>query len=157
MQSHEGHRLTFFGNWIVEEMPEANNLDVTRQPYGFRRSLEVPFEEALSRTRDALNAEGFGVLTEIDMKEKLKKKLGEEFREYAILGACNPSLAFSALQHDLDIGLLLPCNVVVYEEGEGSVVAAINAEKMLSITDSSELDATARSVGESLQRAISSI
>ena len=83
------------------------------------------------RTRAALTEEGFGVLCEIDMKEKLKEKLGVDFRNYVILGACNPPLAYKTLQQEINIGLLLPCNVVVYEADEAgkSVVAAIDAKK----------------------------
>ena len=103
--------------------------------FGFSKTVDLPYKEAVERVRDALKAEGFGVLCEIDLKEKLKEKLGVDFRNYVILGACNPPLAYRTLQQEINIGLLLPCNVIVYEADETgkSVVAAINAKEMLSI------------------------
>src|SRR6476661_3841027 len=101
--------------------------------YGFSREIESDFDAAVERTREALKTEGFGVLSEIRIDEKLKEKLGVDFRRYVILGACNPPLAYKTLQEDINIGLLLPCNVVVYETGPGtSVVAAIDADAMMS-------------------------
>ena len=90
--------------------------------YGFGRKVSYPYDEAIEKTKAALKTVGFGVLTEIDVKKTMKEKLNADFRRYTILGACNPPLAHKALSTDLEIGLLLPCNVVVYEEGEGSVV-----------------------------------
>ena len=125
--------------------------------YGYGRSLSIPFVEAVELAREALKSEGFGVLCEIDIKEKLKEKLGVDFRNYVILGACNPPLAYQTLQEEINIGLLLPCNVVVYEEGEGSVVAAIDAAKMLSVVGNPSLEATAGQVNERLKRVIDSL
>ena len=121
---------------------------------GYGRQLEVPFAQALERARKALQAEGFGVLCEIDVREKMKEKLGVDFRNYVILGACNPPLAYQALQQDLNVGLLLPCNVVVYEETGHTVVAAIDAKKMLSVLDNPGLASAAGLVNEKLHRAI---
>ncbi len=106
---------------------------VRRSGYGVSRSLTVPYEEAVERARAALANEGFGVLCEIDVREKLQEKLGVDFRRYVILGACNPALAHRALENELELGLLLPCNVIVYEseDGKGSVVAAVDANAML--------------------------
>jgi uncharacterized protein (DUF302 family) len=157
LQAHGGYRLTYFGNWLIEGMPDLNKTKFDTHPYGYRRELETPFEETLSRTRAALQAEGFGVLCEIDIKEKLREKLGVDFRNYVILGACNPPLALSALQQDLDIGLLLPCNVIVYEWNSGSVVAAIDAKKMLSVANNPDLETTAQTVNEKLRRAIENL
>ncbi|MBX3267268.1 MAG: DUF302 domain-containing protein [Acidobacteria bacterium] len=125
--------------------------------YGIKRAVPLAFEEALEKTKEALKAEGFGVLTEIDLKAKFKEKLDKDFGGYIILGACNPKYAFEALGKDMDIGLLLPCNVVVYEENGSTVVAAIDAKKMLSVTGSDELEQFAGDVNEMLRRAIESI
>src|SRR5512142_1960014 len=84
-------------------------------PYGYVRAVNMPFEEAIVKTEAALKQEGFGVLCQIDIQAKLKEKLGVEFPRYIILGACNPPIAHHALQQEIDLGLLLPCNVVVYE------------------------------------------
>ncbi len=102
--------------------------------YGIRRAVAMPFEEALNKVKAALQEEGFGVLTEIDIKAKLKEKLGVDFKNYSILGACNPPLAYKALQAEPEIGLLLPCNVIVYEQNaNSSVVAAIDPDSMISV------------------------
>jgi uncharacterized protein (DUF302 family) len=125
--------------------------------YGFTRKVEMPFAEAVSHVTEALKKEGFGVLTEIDMKAKLKEKLDVDFRDYVILGACNPNLAYQALQEELDLGLLLPCNVIVYEEGSSSVVAAIDAGKMMSVVENPKLESISGMVNEKLKRAVESI
>jgi uncharacterized protein (DUF302 family) len=98
---------------------------------GIRVKLNLPYEQAIEKTRDALKAEGFGVLTQIDIKAVMKEKLDADFRSYVILGACNPSLAHRSLSANLDVGLLLPCNVTVYEEGDAAVVTAVNPVAML--------------------------
>lgn len=125
--------------------------------YGFVKTLQLPYAEVVEKTRAALKEEGFGVLCEIDIKEKLKEKLGVDFRNYVILGACNPPLAYETLQQELNIGLLLPCNVVVYEDAGHTVVAAIDAARMLSVVGNPNLTATAGAVNEKLRRAIESI
>lgn len=122
--------------------------------YGFSRTLEIPFSEAVGRAREALKTEGFGVLCEIDIQEKLKEKLGVDFRNYVILGACNPALAYQTLQEEINIGLLLPCNVIVYEQAGRSVVSAVDAARMLSIVGNSKLKSTANQVNEKLRRVI---
>jgi uncharacterized protein (DUF302 family) len=104
-----------------------------------RIRLEAPYEEAMARVTAALKEEGFGVLTEIDVKATLKLKLDADFRKYAILGACNPPLAYKALGTELEIGLLLPCNVIVYEEDGASMVSIVDPISMLGVVDSPEL------------------
>jgi len=100
---------------------------------GIRATLNLPYEQAVQKTTDALKAEGFGVLTQIDVKATLKQKTNADFRRYVILGACNPALAHRALSANLNVGLLLPCNVTVYEEGDGSVVTAVDPVEMLGV------------------------
>ena len=125
--------------------------------YGFIKAVSLPYSEAVEKTRAALKEEGFGVLCEIDIKEKLKEKLGVDFRNYVILGACNPPLAYETLQQELNIGLLLPCNVVVYEDAGRTVVAAIDAARMLSVVGNPKLTATAEVVNEKLRRAVEKV
>ena len=125
--------------------------------YGYGRMMDMPFESAVQRAREALNAEGFGVLCEIDVRQKLKEKLGVDFTNYLILGACNPPLAHMALQQEINLGLLLPCNVVVYEKDGKTFVAAIDAAKMLSVVGNAALESVARQVNEKLQRVIAGI
>jgi len=123
--------------------------------YAFSTVLDKSYEDAISKVTDALKEEGFGVLTEIDVKETLKKKLDREFRKYVILGACNPPFAYRSLNADLDVGLLLPCNVIVYETDDGKAyVAAINPISALEVIQSQELRSTAKEVSEKLKRAI---
>jgi uncharacterized protein (DUF302 family) len=122
--------------------------------YGYSRTLEIPYSEAVERAREALKAEGFGVLCEIDLKEKLKEKLGVDFRNYVILGACNPALAYQTLQEEINVGLLLPCNVIVYEQDGRSVVAAVDAARMLSVVGNPRLESTASQINEKLRRVI---
>jgi uncharacterized protein (DUF302 family) len=100
---------------------------------GIRTTLKLPYEQAVQKATDALKAEGFGVLSQIDMQATLKQKLKVDFRRYVILGACNPPLAHRALSANLDVGLLLPCNVIVYEEGDRSVVTAVDPVEMLGV------------------------
>ncbi len=119
---------------------------------GLTVHLPIPYEQAIGRATDALKAEGFGVLTEIDVKATMKKKLDVDFRRYVILGACNPPLAHQALSASLDIGLLLPCNVIVYEEGEGSVVSLVDPMSMMRMTGVEGLDEMAQEARQRLER-----
>ena len=125
--------------------------------YGYSRTLDLAYDQAVEHTREALKAEGFGVLSEIDLKQKLKEKLGVDFRDYVILGACNPTLAYETLQQELDIGLLLPCNVIVYEFEGKTVVSAVDAAKMLSVVGNPKLESTAGKVNEKLHRVIDNL
>ena len=106
----------------------------TTTELGIHIHLKQPYEQALERVKASLKAEGFGVLTEIDVQDTLKKKLNQDFRRYIILGACNPPLAHLALSADLDVGLLLPCNVIVYETEPGeSVIGLVSPVAMASV------------------------
>jgi uncharacterized protein (DUF302 family) len=126
--------------------------------YGLRLDLKAPYEEALERTKTALQKEGFGVLTTIDVQATLKQKLGRDFRKYVILGACNPPLADRALHAELEIGLLLPCNVVVYEREAGtSSVAAMAPLPAMGIVGNRELEDVAREADARLRRALQSL
>lgn len=126
--------------------------------YAFSAEIEAPYEQVLPKVTQALQEQGFGVITEIDVKATLQEKLGQEFRQYRILGACNPGYAFRSLQADLDVGLLLPCNVIVYEIDQGrTYVAAINPVSALEVIQSTELRAIAAEVSQKLQRVIASL
>ena len=126
--------------------------------FSTRRDLTTSYDEALAKVPEALKAEGFGVLTEIDMKETLKNKLGVDFRRYKILGACNPPLAHKALSAELEIGLMLPCNVIVYEADDGhAVVAAIDPTLTIASIGKPELAELAATVKEKLGRALASL
>jgi uncharacterized protein (DUF302 family) len=130
---------------------------VKQTAYGLSRQLSIPYEEALPRVKDALKEEGFGVLTEIDVKQTLRDKLQADFRKYDIIGACNPPLAHRALQSELEVGLVLPCNVIVYEEGEESVVAAFDPEVMMGIANNPALNEVAKEAKTRLRRALDSL
>lgn len=114
--------------------------------YTLNTSTQQPFDETVARVRDELAAEGFGVLCEIDVQATLREKLGEEIGPYLILGACNPPLAHRALEAEPDIGVLLPCNVVVYERDGTTHVSAVDVERMLSIVDNDALTPIASDV-----------
>jgi uncharacterized protein (DUF302 family) len=119
--------------------------------------LDLPFAQAIERVTAALKDQGFGVLTEIDVQATLKQKLGADFREYSILGACNPPLAHQALTTELEIGLLLPCNVIVYEDHGGSVVSIADPVAMLQLADNPSLEGVANEARARLQRVIAAL
>lgn len=127
-----------------------------RTQYGFGTVLDVPFETALQQTRDALAAEGFGILCDVDVAATLRQKLGVVMPPYAILGACNPSLANQALQAEPDIGLLLPCNVIVYatHAPNATVVAAMDPESALALTGNDAMRPIAAQVAGKLHRVL---
>jgi uncharacterized protein (DUF302 family) len=141
--------------------PDASEDPMVEQTtrYGIGTTVALPFEEAVERTREELSREGFGVLSEIDIAATLKKKLDVDFRPYVILGACNPPLAHRALTAETDIGLLLPCNVVVYaaEEAGTSVVAAMDPEAALELTGNAEVREVARDVRARLERVLGAV
>ena len=119
---------------------------------GFQTTLHLGYESAIEKVTEALKAEGFGVLTNIDVKETMKKKLDVDFRRYAILGACNPPLAHRALSARPEIGLLLPCNVIVYEEEKGTVVSITDPLAMFRFADAPELEPVAAEARQRLRR-----
>jgi uncharacterized protein (DUF302 family) len=122
------------------------------------KRVEGEFDDVIELTTDALADEGFGILCDIDVQQTLKKKLDEEFRKYRILGACNPPLAHQALEAELHLGTLLPCNVVVYETDDGEIgVSAVDPEVMLSVVDNPELDTVAADVRERFERVLNEL
>lgn len=126
--------------------------------YGLRVTLPIAYDEAVEHATAALKAEGFGVLTTIDVKQTLKQKLDKDFRRYVILGACNPPLAHRALTAELEIGLLLPCNVIVYETSPGeSVVSAMAPLAALDVVANPELHEVAREADARLRRALTGL
>jgi uncharacterized protein (DUF302 family) len=127
--------------------------------YGIGATVEMPYAEAVERVREALASQGFGVLTEIDVRATLKKKIGVDFRPYVILGACNPPLAHRALESEPEIGLLLPCNVVVYEGDRPgrSVIAALDPAAALGLADNDDLTEVALDVKRRLATALEQV
>ncbi len=126
--------------------------------YYIQKALSVPFDAAVQRVKEALGREGFGVLTEIDMRETLKKKLNVDFRNYRILGACNPPFAWQALQVEERIGLLLPCNVIVQETADGNVeAAAVDPAASMERVDNPKLFGIAEQVKAKLAKVIASL
>ena len=127
---------------------------VSQTPYGLTRQLSDPYDQVVVRVKEALKEEGFGVLTEIDVKDTMRQKLGKEFRRYDIIGACNPTLAHRALEAELQVGLLLPCNVVVYEDGDSTTVAAFDPEAAMGLARNPALEEVATEAKARLKRAL---
>lgn len=125
--------------------------------YGYTKKVAMAFDDAVAHTREALSKEGFGVLTEINVKETLKKKLNVEFDKYIILGACNPPFAYKALQAEHEIGLLLPCNVVVYEKDGVAFVSAILPSVAMQMVENDELKEVAIAVEEKLKVVVNNL
>jgi uncharacterized protein (DUF302 family) len=126
--------------------------------YTTQTSIDGSFDEVIERTIAALEDEGFGVLCDIDVQATFAEKLGEEFRQYRILGACNPQLAYQGLDAELELGALLPCNVIVYEEDDGTVVvSAVDPVQLVDITDNPDLDSISEDVAERFERVLESL
>ena len=126
--------------------------------YYFNKSLEIPFDEAVSKVTEQLKKEGFGILTEIDVKKTLKKKLDVDFQQYKILGACNPHFAYQALQKEDKIGTMLPCNVIVQEAEDGKIeVAAIDPMASMQAIQNPDLQAVAEQVQAKLRSVIAGL
>ncbi len=126
-------------------------------PYGYSVRVKASFREAVERVKEAFAAEKFGVLSEIDVKAKMKEKLGEDMEDYVILGMCNPKLAYGALRMETEIGLLLPCNVIVYRTDGVTHVAAQRPQVMLAVTGNESIVAAAEEADEKILRAIRSL
>ena len=123
--------------------------------YYFSKTLQTSFSDAVEKVTAALSAEGFGVISEIDMHEKIKLKLGVDFKKYRILGACNPAYSYKALQAEDKIGVMLPCNVLVIEQGEKEIeIAAINPAEAMMVVQNDAVAEVAASVTEHLKKAL---
>jgi uncharacterized protein (DUF302 family) len=125
--------------------------------YGFSRTVSLSYEKAIEKVTEELKKEGFGILTTIDVKETLKKKLNVDFNKYIILGACNPPFAYQALQAEEQVGLLLPCNVIVYEKAEKTIVAAFDPMSMAKVMDNEAMEPIADQVRAKLLRALNAV
>ncbi|NWF50639.1 MAG: DUF302 domain-containing protein [Ignavibacteriaceae bacterium] len=125
--------------------------------YGFSKTIDLPFEQAISKVTDELKKEGFGVLTTIDVKETMKNKLNVDFKKYTILGACNPPLAHRALQAEEELGLLLPCNVIVYEKESKTIVSFFDPMIMTQVVSNPELQSIAQEVKTKLERVLKAV
>ena len=125
--------------------------------YGYKREVSISFSEAVDKTKAELAKEGFGILTEIDVKATLKKKLNVDHENYLILGACNPPFALKALQAEKDIGLLLPCNVIVYEDVGAVFVSAILPTVAMGMVENPSLEDMGKTVEEKLKKVVDNI
>ena len=125
--------------------------------YGFTKELDIPYETVIEQVREALKKEGFGILTEIDVREKMKEKLGIDMKKYIILGACNPPNAYKAILAEENIGLMLPCNVIVYEKGSKTVLSVIRPTVAMQMVDNVELQKVAEEVEGQLKKAFDAI
>jgi len=125
--------------------------------YGFSKNTDMPYEKAVEKVTDELKKEGFGVLTSIDVKDTLKKKIDVDFKKYIILGACNPPLAHKALESEEQLGLLLPCNVIVYENNGGSTVAFFDPMIMTHLIDNEKLKTVAQEVQNKMKRVFEAV
>ena len=126
--------------------------------YTTRKRVEGEFEDVVDRTTNALAEEGFGVLCDIDVRATFAEKLDQEFRQYRILGACNPELAYQGLEDEIELGALLPCNVIVYETDDGSiVVSAVDPGKLVGIADNPDLDPIAADVADRFERVLDAL
>ena len=126
--------------------------------YHNSKTLNNTFDEALAKVKSALETQGFGIITEIDLTSKFKEKLGVDFRNYKILGACNPKLAYQAIEQEANIGVMLPCNILVQELGAGQVeVTAINPMETMAAVNNQNLEAIAQEVSQKLRSVITSL
>lgn len=153
-ESSKWHKYTGMG---YLEISRRITVNVAEELYGIGGKVDLSYESAVEKAKEALKSEGFGVLCEIDVKATLKAKLNVDRSPYVILGACNPSLAHQALEAEPDLGLLLPCNVIVYEQDGLVYVKAIHPGKMLSVVENPALDPVAAMVKEKLEKVLKQI
>ena len=125
--------------------------------YGFSKMIDMPYEQAIERVTSELKKEGFGVLTTINVKETLKQKINVDFKKYIILGACNPPIAHKALLEEEELGLLLPCNVIVYEKENKTVVSVFDPMVMTKIIDNEKMKPVAEEIKQKLQRVLEAV
>jgi uncharacterized protein (DUF302 family) len=125
--------------------------------YGFSKTVDISFEQAIDKVTEELKKEGFGVLTTIDVKDTLKQKIDVDFIKYTILGACNPQLAHKALQAEEELGLLLPCNVIVYEKDDKTQVSFFDPMVMAEIIDNEQMESIASDVKMKLQKVLEAV
>ena len=125
--------------------------------YGFSKTVDLSFEQTIEKVTEELKKEGFGILTTIDVKDTLKKKIDVDFKKYTILGACNPPIAHKALQTEEELGLLLPCNVIVYEKDNQTKVSMFDPMLMTNIVDNEKMGPIAKEVKEKLQRVLAEV
>jgi uncharacterized protein (DUF302 family) len=125
--------------------------------YGFVKELDTTYETVVEQAREVLKKEGFGILTEIDIKEKMKEKLGVDMKKYIILGACNPPNAYKAILAEENIGLMLPCNVIVYEKGSKTVLSVIRPTVVMQMIDNMQLQEAAETVEGQLKKVFDAI
>ena len=125
--------------------------------YGFSKTTDYGFEQAIEKVTEELKKEGFGVLTTIDVKDTLKKKIDVDFKKYTILGACNPKLAHGALQVEEELGLLLPCNVIVYEKNDKTIVSIFDPIVMTTVVENPEMKSVAEEVKSKLKRVLEAV
>jgi len=139
------------------KLTELANIKGKTMQYGFSKEVDLSFEDSIDKVTDELKKEGFGVLTKIDVKDTLKNKIDVDFKKYTILGACNPSLAYKALKTEEQIGLLLPCNVIVYEKDEKSVLSVFDPSLMTNIVNNDNINPIADEVKEKLYRVFENV
>lgn len=125
--------------------------------YTISTQVETGFEKTIEKVTEELEKEGFGVLTDIDVQKTLEEKLGEDYRKYRILGACNPDFAHEAMEEETAIGALLPCNVIVYEDSRKVFVEAVDPEELVSVTENTDLDELASEVKEKMERVVKAL
>jgi len=125
--------------------------------YGYKKQVKASFEEAVQKTRAELKKEGFGVLTEIDVRATLKEKLNVDYDNYIILGACNPPFAYQAFQAEKDIGLLMPCNVIVYEQDGKTFVSAMLPTVVMSVVNNDKLENIGNEIEQKLKKVVDSV